>query len=89
MRTSHFAVRCAYVRYLVWLHNIDIRHRGTCELEADGSTKVLGKAKLAVARRQLRIQHTRSESQEGVHWYLRGLRGLGFRVYGLFEGSEL
>ena len=55
MRTRHFAIRCAYIRDLVWLHGIDIRHRGTCELEADGLTKVLGKAKLSVARQQLRI----------------------------------
>ena len=52
MRTRHFAIRCAYIRDLVWLHGIDIRHRGTCELEADGLTKVLGKAKLSVARQQ-------------------------------------
>ncbi|CAE7816426.1 unnamed protein product [Symbiodinium sp. CCMP2592] len=55
MRTRHFAIRCAYIRDLVWLHDIEVLHRGTNELEADGLTKVLGKAKLAVARVQLRI----------------------------------
>ncbi|CAE7437089.1 RE1 [Symbiodinium sp. CCMP2592] len=55
MRTRHFAIRCAYIRDLVWLHNIEVQHRGTNELEADGLTKVLGKAKLATARTQLRI----------------------------------
>ncbi|CAE7493824.1 unnamed protein product [Symbiodinium sp. CCMP2592] len=55
MRTRHFAIRCAYIRDLVWLHNIEVQHRGTNELEADGLTKVLGKAKLATARAQLRI----------------------------------
>ncbi|CAE7250990.1 RE1 [Symbiodinium sp. CCMP2592] len=55
MRTRHFAIRCAYIRDLVWLHSIEVQHRGTTELKADGLTKVLGKAKLAVARTQLRI----------------------------------
>ena len=55
MRTRHFAIRCAYIRDLVWLHDIEVLHRGTNELEADGLTKVLGKMKLSVARQQLRI----------------------------------
>ncbi|CAE7548918.1 RE1 [Symbiodinium sp. CCMP2592] len=56
MRTRHFAIRCAYIRDLAWTHDIQICHRGTNDLEADGLTKVLGKAKLATARRQLTLR---------------------------------
>ena len=55
MRTRHFAIRVAYLRDLASQYDIMILHKGTNDLEADGLTKVLGRAKLATARRQLRI----------------------------------
>ncbi|OLP85945.1 Retrovirus-related Pol polyprotein from transposon TNT 1-94 [Symbiodinium microadriaticum] len=55
MRTRHFAIRVAYLRDLACRHAVKILHKGTNDLEADGLTKVLGRAKLATARRQLHI----------------------------------
>ena len=56
MRTRHFAMRCSYVRDIAASMGIEIVHKSTLELEADGLTKVLGKAKLAVARKQLGLR---------------------------------
>ena len=55
MRTRHFAIRVAYLRDLACVYDIKILHKGTNDLEADGLTKILGRAKLTTARRQLRI----------------------------------
>ena len=56
MRTRHFAMRCSYVRDLAGSMHIEIIHKSTLELEADGLTKVLGKAKLAKARGHLGLR---------------------------------
>ena len=56
MRTRHFAIRCSYVRDIAGSMGIQIVHKSTLELEADGLTKVLGKAKLVKARKQLGLQ---------------------------------
>ena len=56
MRTRHFAIPCSYVRDIAGSMGIQIVHKSTLELEADGLTKVLGKAKLVKAREQLGLQ---------------------------------
>ena len=65
MRTRHFAIRCSYVRDIASSMSIKIVHKSTLELEADGLTKVLGKAKLVVARSQLGLKRPEGMSSQG------------------------
>ena len=57
MRTRHFAIRAAYLRDLACRYDVKILHKGTNDLEADGLTKVLKRAKLATPRRQPSAAH--------------------------------
>ena len=65
MRTRHFAIRCSYVRDIAGSMNIKIVHKSTLELEADGLTKVLGKAKLVIARLQLGLKRPEGMNAHG------------------------
>ena len=51
MRTRHFALRCSYVRDIAGSMGIQILHKSTLELEADGLIKVL-----VVVRKQLGLR---------------------------------
>ena len=65
MHTRHFAIRCSYVRDIAGSMQIRIVHKSTLELEADGLTKVLGKAKLVTAREQLGLHRPKGMSLHG------------------------
>ena len=72
MRTRHFAIRCSYVRDIAGSMQIRIVHKSTLELEADGLTKVLGKAKLVTAREQLGLHRPKGMSLHGSLSLTRG-----------------